>query len=194
VTPHLSRNAQLVKFFAQQYRGVPRTRLVKLIYMADLLAREYLGEPISTLDYYKYKHGPYDEAIESAVGELVASKLADDIRDPWGRGLYKRVVDLRQSIPFDFSLGESAVLDYVVTNYRDMDMKELLVDVVYETKPFKAVSRYKQKLPMGIVNNAGTAAVGFKLEEILRAEQAGRSGDFVTLSEFVDELRAKAPA
>jgi hypothetical protein len=194
VTPHLSRNAKLVKFFAQQYRGVPRTRLVKLIYLADLLAREYLGAPISTLEYYKYKHGPYDEAIEDAIGELVASRLAEDIKDPWGRGLYKRVMDLRRPVPFDFSLGESAVLDYVVTNYLDMDMKELLVDVVYETTPFKAVGRYNQKLPMRIADNSGTAMVGFNLEEILRAEQAGRSGDFVTLSEFVVELRAKAPA
>lgn len=191
---HLSRNAQLVKFFAQQYRGVPRKHLVKLIYMADLLAREYLGEPVSSFNWYKYTHGPYDKAVEDAVAELVEAGLVKDERDPWWKGSYHRVVDLHQVVPFKFTIGESAVLDYVVTNYLNMPTNELVDDVVYNTTPFKAASRIGQRLPMEMVNNQGTAVVGFRLEEVLRAEQEGRSDEDLTLSEFVNELRAKAPA
>lgn len=194
MTPHLTRNAQLVKFFGQLYRGIPRTHLVKLIYMTDLLAREYLGEPVSSLNWYKYKHGPFDEAIEEAVAELVAAGLVEDKEDRWGRGLYKRVVDRYRAVPFDFTLGESAVLDYVATNYLNMSLKELLHDVVYPTAPFRATARMGQRIPMEIVDNTGTGLVGFRLEEVLRAEQEGRGENNVTLSEFVDELRAKAPA
>ncbi len=194
MTPHLSRNAQLVKFFAQQYPGVPRKHLVKLIYMADLLAREYLGKPISSLNWYKYRHGPYDKNIENAVDELVEARLIEDVRDPWWKGRYHRVVDLHQPVPFGFTLGESAVLDYVVTNYLRMPTEELVKDVVYHTAPFKAVHRVGQLLPMEMVDNRGTAVVGFRLEEVLRAEREGRSEEDMTLSEFVNELRAKAPA
>ncbi len=192
--PSLSRNAQLVKFFAQQYRGIPRKHLVKVIYMADLLAREYLGKPISSFTWYRYKHGPYDKRIEDAVSELVAADLVEDTKDPWWRGAYHRVLDSHQPIPFDFSLGELAVLDYVNTNYVRMNTDELVNDVVYKTKPFVSTNRHNELLPMDAVNHSGTKRVGFRLEEVLLAEQEARRGDFMPLNEFMDELRAKAPA
>ncbi len=194
MSPDLSRNAQLVKFFAQQYRGIPRKHLVKLIYMADLLSLEYLGEQISSFRWYKYKHGPYDQAIEVAVEELVEAGLVSDEREPWWKGSYHRVVDHHQPVPFDFGIGELAVLAYVVKNYLQMTTKELVSDVVYQTEPFKAMSRNGQRIPMESAKHAGTKRVGFRLEDVLRAEQEAKDGDSVTLSEFVDELRAKAPA
>ena len=191
----LSRNAQLVKYFAQQSRGLPRTRLVKLIYMTDVLARQYLGRQVSSLRYYRYKFGPYDRAIESAVAELVESGYAEERREIWStEGAYRRLFDLHQPTSFTFDLCESAILDYVSTNYVDMPWKELLQDVVYETAPMKAGVRKKQYLPMDMINDSGTRIVGFKLDEILRLEQESRPDDFVSLSDFVDELRAKAPS
>ncbi len=194
----LSRNAQLVKFFAQAYRGVPRKHLVKFIFEADVLAREYLGKPISTLRYRRDKYGPYDPAIDQAVQELVDAGHAEEKRDPWYssgiRGAHHRVMDMRRPVAFDFDLGESAVLDYVVRNYLDMPFEEFLRDVIYETAPMKAGVRKGDALPMDDLNHTGTKRVGFHLSEVLQAEEAGRRGDYVTLSAFVDELRAQAPA
>jgi hypothetical protein len=81
----------------------------------------------------------------------------------------------------------------VTTNYVNMDTTEFINLVVKETAPFKAASRMRERLPMEMVDNQGTALVGFRLEEVLRAEREGRDDD-ITLSEFVNELRAKAPA
>jgi len=192
--PKLSRDAQLVKFFAQQYQGVPRKHLVKLLYMTDLLAREYLGEPISSFVWYRHKHGPYDRNVESAIQELVVADLVRDVRDPWWRGHYQRLIDLHEPIPFEFSIGQLAVLEYVSANYVNMPTKEFVEQVVYETKPFKATHRNGQRLPMDAVNHAGTRRVGFRLEDVLQAEHEARKGDFKYLTEFVNELRAKAPA
>jgi len=75
-----------------------------------------------------------------------------------------------------------------------MNWEEFLRDVVYETAPMKAVNRKGQKLPMTMLDDVGTKRVGFRLAEVLLAEQQGRSGDYVTLGAFVNELRAKAPA
>jgi hypothetical protein len=203
VPESLSRNALLVKFFAQAYRGVPRTNLVKYIYEADLLAREYLGRPVSTFEYKRDKFGPYDDAIDEAVAELVAAGHVREEREGWfgnlkagvrRQGAYLRVFDEHRPVSFDFDLGESAALDYVVTNYVPMPWKEFLYDVVYESAPMKAGTQMGKPLPMNAVNNAGTRRIGFRLEEVLRAEEAGRRGDFVTLTAFVDELRAQAPA
>lgn len=191
----LSRNAQLVKYFAQQYRGVPRTRLVKFIYMADVLARQYLGAPVSQFRYIRHRFGPYDSAIEDAVRELEAAGLVEQKTDWWDVGKRsERVVDLHRPIPFDFSLGEGAVLDYVVTNYVGMPWKEFLHDVVYETPPMQGERPMGAPLPMSLLDDTGTRQAGFALAEVLIAENAARRGDVVTLSEFISELRAKAPA
>ena len=74
----LSRNALLVKYFAQIYAGIPRKYLVKFIYEADVLAREYLGHPLSTLKYRWDKYGPYDETIDKAVAELIDAGHAEE--------------------------------------------------------------------------------------------------------------------
>ncbi len=86
------------------------------------------------------------------------------------------------------------MLDYVVTNYLNMPFEEFLHDVIYETAPMKKAGPKGTKLPMEVADNIGTKKVGFRLEEILKAEEAGRRGEFITLSAFVDELRAQTPA
>jgi Protein of unknown function (DUF4065) len=194
----LSRNALLVKFFSQAYRGLPRTNLVKYVYEADVLAREYIGRPISTLTYHRDKYGPYDAAIENAVEELIAGGYVEEKKERWSFrrrwGAYKRLFDQHRPVAFDFDLAESAVLNYVVTNYLNMPFDEFLKDVVYETAPMKAGTPLGELLPMDRLNNTGTERVGFQLSEVLRAEEEGRRGNCVTLSAFVDELRAQAPA
>ena len=110
------------------------------------------------------------------------------------RGAYKRLFDTHLPVAFDFDLAQSAVLDYVVTNYRDMPFKEFLYDVVYETPPMKAGKRLGELLPMSALDNTGTGRVGFVLADVLRAEEEGRRGETVTLGAFVDELRSQAPA
>ncbi len=196
----LSRNALLVKYFAQVYAGIPRKHLVKFIYEADVLAREYLGRPLSTFTYRKDAYGPYDPAIKEAVQELIAAGHVEEKRDRWvvgwgeWEGAYMRLMDQHHPVAFNFDLGESAVLDYVVTNYLDMPFKEFLHDVIYETLPMKAAGPKGSRLPMELSDHAGTRKVGFHLDEVLSAEEAGRRGEFITLSAFVAELRAQAPA
>jgi len=195
----LSRNAQLVKFFAEQYSGVPRTVLVKFIYMADLIAREYLGEPISEFTYHLDKHGPYDSAIEDAVAEVVAADLGWETTEryplPGGdQGRYIRLHVNRRPIPFNLTLGQNEVLAYVVKNYVPMPKAEFLEQVVYQTPPMKAVDRLKDLLPMDMVNNTGRKAVGFDLEGVLQAERRARTEPLLTLADFMSGVQAAISA
>ncbi len=181
----LSKTAQVLKYFAQQYRsgtkpGIPRTRLMKMAYLSDLLAREYLGQPITDFAYYRFHYGPYDRAIVDVVDELVAANLAElkfEIGDEYET---KLLVDLGRPVFFDFSAGETEILSYVARNYLRMPLKELLTDVVYETLPMKQTSRLDETLPMGASDNRGKDAVGFDLEEMLLAERQIDEGKFTT--------------
>src|SRR5437868_6258499 len=126
----ISRNAQVLKFFAQQDRGIPRKRLVKMVYETDIIARQYLGGPISTFEWRLFQYGPYSREFPLAVEELVAVGLAwtQDIEPTEDGPGWKRLYDSGKPIVFDFKLEENEVLAYVSTNYLSMPMEELLWD------------------------------------------------------------------
>ena len=195
---HITRDAQLLKFFAQQYSGIPRKRLVKMAYLADLISRQYLGHPITTFEYRVNHFGPYSPAIEDAVKELVSKDLAltrDSQPDEDGQDAWKLLFDVGKRVVFDFSLGENEVLAYVADNYLDMSMDELLEDVVYPTAPFQAVrNEFRARIPMELVNGQEKQFVGFDLEAVIKAEQQAELGGYATAREFFDGLRARYTA
>ena len=192
----LSRDAQLLKFFAQQYPGIPRKRLVKLAYMADLIARQYLGHPVSSFAYRADHYGPYPPTITDAIAELEAEGLAwtqDSEPTDDGPG-WKKLFDSGRRIEFDFTMEENEVLGYVVKNYLRMSMDELLEDVVYVTAPYRAATVFREQLPMDVVDNEGRRLAGFELGKVLRAERQAEAGDFLSAREYFDGLRNRIAA
>lgn len=187
--PEISRTAQVLRYFAQQYqavsnKGIPRLRLVKMAYMSDVLAREYLESPVTSFNYYRYHLGPYDDAIIDAIEELVNAGLAET-RTEWSEtGDTKRLVGRGAPIAFQFTAGELEVMKYVADTYMTMEMREFIEDVVYLTVPMVEAKdrdpRDKVPLNMDQLNNVGTERVGFRLEDVLRAEEAIRAGRYVT--------------
>jgi hypothetical protein len=192
----ISKNAQVLKFFAQQYRGIPRKRLVKVVYETDLIAREYLGAPVTTFEYRLDQFGPYCPEIPAAVNELVASGLAwtKEIEATEDGPGWKKLYDSGQRVIFDFTLAENEILAYVAANYLNMPMLELLNDVVYETKPYKAARQFHERLAMEIVDNEGRRLAGFDLDRIIKAEQQARAGDYLIAAQFFDGLRNRITA
>ncbi|MES2178015.1 MAG: Panacea domain-containing protein [Gemmatimonadota bacterium] len=181
--PALSKTAQLLRYFAQQYQapsgvaGIPRKRLMKMAYLSDMLALEYLGEAITEYQYIRYTYGPYDEAIKDTIDEIVAAGMGE-IRTVWDNE--QRTIQLLARgvpAPFDFTPGQMEVMRYVVMNYLRMPMEELLRDVVYSSAPMTDAEMSKP-LPMEVLRNRGTQKVGFELEAMLRAEQEIASGRF----------------
>ena len=58
--PKLSRNAQVLRYLLEVAPGVGHTLLAKFAYLADLIARQYLGGPITEMQYRYDNHGPFD--------------------------------------------------------------------------------------------------------------------------------------
>jgi hypothetical protein len=66
---HRKLNA-ILEFFVHRHSGdVATTKLVKLTYLADLLAVKKLGRPISDVDYIYYDHGPWSRIFHDALDE-----------------------------------------------------------------------------------------------------------------------------
>lgn len=194
--PDLTKTAQVLKFFAQQHGppGVPRKRLVKLAYMADILARQYLGRQITDFVYIKDHYGPNDRSLPGYVTELAEAGLAEEGRQFSPPFCTFRLRDMGRPIAFGFTPGENEILGYVANNYLDMELEEFIELVVKETDPWKEVTRQGEKLPMDLVDGAARDEVGFDLEAVIRAEVQAEAGEYRTLAELSDELRAAISA
>lgn len=195
MTDRLSHNAQLLKFFAQQYRGIPRKRLVKLVFMADIIGRQYLGKPLSSIQWTLYHYGPYSQEIPDAIDELERQGLCwTEVKHAPGEATWKKLYDSGRPTLFGFSLAEDEVLAFVVANYLDMPMEELLDDVVYQTAPYKKAQGFDQPLQMDLVDGEGKKEFGFDLGAIARAERQAEEGDFLTAREYFNGLRDRITA
>jgi hypothetical protein len=188
----LSRNAQVLKYFAQQHtRGIGRMRLQNLAYLADLEARRYLGKPVTTFEYTWSNNGPLDDGLYAAIDEIERLGLASQIEIPWPSYVEHRLVDAGKAVPFTFTAPESAVLSFVADKYLDSPLARLLSEVVYETRPMQDVGRKGDRLPMEIVDNEGRNELGYDLEAVLEAEKEMEQGRFTTASALFDELRGR---
>jgi len=192
----LSKTAQVLKFFAQQHGppGVPRKRLVKLAYVSDVLARQYLGRPITDFQYIKDHYGPNDRSLPDYVRELEEAGYAEQGREfnpPWRT---YRLRDAGRPVAFGFTPGENEILGYVATNYMDMDLDEFIEEVVKATDPYKAATREGERLPMHLLDGMAREEIGFDLEAVIRSEQQAEAGEYVTLSGLAGELRAQVSA
>jgi len=58
--PALTRTAQALRLLLEVAPGAGHTVLAKLAYLADLLARQHLGRPITGMEYTYDNHGPFD--------------------------------------------------------------------------------------------------------------------------------------
>jgi antitoxin SocA-like protein len=189
----VSKTAQLLHFFAKEHgrEGVPRKRLIKLAYMADILARQYLGHPISGFEYVKDHFGPNARELPDYTAELDTLDLAKEVSAPTGGGKYSTICLRSVNRPTDyaFSLGENEILGYVMVNYADMDLDEFIREVVKKTDPFLTATQHLEKLEMEVVDNTGRDAVGFDLEKVLHAETQFSEGQYSTLADFSRDIR-----
>lgn len=194
----LSREARVLKYFSQRARGesLGVTKLLKLAYLSDLFAREWLGRPITSFRYVYHHHGPFDSGLYSAIDELETSRLVRTERSAFlsfrSRRERRGVVDEGAIADLGFTPAEERILDYVAREFGPMPLDELLARV-YETAPMKAAER-KKPIPMHIADNAGKAELGYDLAEVMEQEREIDQGNYVLAGDFFDALRSQTLA
>lgn len=189
----ISKNAQIIKFFVgRSPHGIGRTKLLKLVYLADLEARKLMGKPISSFDYHWHHHGPFDASIYDAVKELEDGEHAHTQEINHGGGyVEKKLIDDDGPTPFDFSEAEFEIMRFVAARFMAVPLRELLDSVVYKSRPMREVEARGDRLVMEAVDNQDRSRIGFDFEEVVQADAAAREGDYVLASEFFDGLRTQ---
>ena len=181
----VSKNAQVVKHFLalSSPQGLGRTKLVKLVYLADLESRKIMGRAITSFRYIWHHHGPWDNDFFATFEELVSQGYAQGRTINYGAGMIEKQLVDGKAVTSSLAAAETAILEFVTSRYMWVELQDLLDNVVYESPPMKKVDR-GALLPMDIVDNTVSQRVGFDLEELLEAEAAVLKGEYVTAEEF----------
>src|SRR6266480_3155690 len=77
----MSREEELVAFFVQRCGGdgnLGRTRLMKLLYLADYEARRFLGRPLSGAKYVWHLFGPWDPRLPTWINRLKGAAVLEE--------------------------------------------------------------------------------------------------------------------
>jgi len=196
----LGREEELVAFFVKHCGGdgnLGRTRLMKLLYLADYEARRFLGHPVSGAKYIWHFFGPYDRRFPSWIsrlrdrGVLVETPVAY----PSGKEGFLFTPGSKQATQ-SFSPVEYEILSYVCRHYSRVDLRELLEDVVYQTEPMMRAKKLKGKatekpLEMDIVNGTKLRDTTVRLDELLERRRQLRAGEGLPHSDAMTALDQK---
>ena len=188
-----TKTCQIVKYLVSRLPGrLGKTKIVKLLYLADLESRRLMGKPISEMRYRWYNHGPWDERVDVCLKALTEAKSIEVEIYPmhgWYGSLYH---NLGGNIDSGLSQAEKRILDYLIQEYGQKKLKELLEEIVYETTPMKDVRERKafnEFLRMELVDNELRAAFGdVDFEDLVAGENDILEGRSTPLSEVLSEL------
>lgn len=188
---------ELVAFFANQCGDdgtLGRTRLMKLMYLADYESRRYLGKPISGINYVWHHYGPYDRTLQARINKLKRSKVITEtpVLYPNGREGYLYCRGAMRA-PISFTPAQVEIISYVARKYSQVELRELLDDVVYKTEPMQKALKEGRKakgkpLDMGSVNGAKSADFTVPFEELLTRSASVRAGRFVPHAEAMHRV------
>ena len=190
----ISKNAQVLMYFLEESeKWIGHTRLVKLLYLADLEARKVLGGPLTTLVYVWHHHGPWDTAFFRVREELIDSGFAES-REVLSQGYSNRQLRALKGRPLDdaISVEDLHILRYVAGEYMDTPLTTLLSEIVYKTPPMEAVATKGQQLPMNSVNDIERRKTRIDLKDMLEAEGMAAAGDFLDMETFFRGIQSEA--
>ena len=118
---------------------VVRTRIMKILYLADFIAKSRLGRTITGAKYRYYFYGPYSRDVIDAIIKLKKEGYLTDNTELTKFGLAHdyRPTEKAYKIQFEhLTKEEREILDSVIKKFGRNELLRLL-DVVYATEPIR---------------------------------------------------------
>ncbi|ELY77942.1 Panacea domain-containing protein [Natrinema gari] len=142
----------MIEYLVSHFSGnaLTRTKLVKLLYLADRESYIARDRQISNLNYIKYHYGPYSEDIVDTLQEMDGDK----IRELSGRssnGTYYRYEANSDYEGSTLTREERAILKQVLREFEDTQTKQL-VETVYDLDDLDSIEKYTPLLQDTNVN------------------------------------------
>jgi uncharacterized phage-associated protein len=112
---------------------INRTKLAKLLYLADLRAVEEFGRPMSGLRWYWYYHGPWDNSVYPLLEDLDA-RGAVESEELDRDGYTEHRLRVRRDVAVDIDARFAKIVAGVVHDY-GLQAAGSLRDLTYQTAP-----------------------------------------------------------
>ena len=110
-----------------------RTKLVKLIYLADVKAKRELNRTISGVNYVYHFYGPYSPKIIEKALEMDGEEIKEIYNPLWDRyEYYKGKKGRRMSLKEE----EIKILDSIIKEYDGLSTQKIK-EVAYNTKEMR---------------------------------------------------------
>lgn len=145
---------QLIKYFVYETKGhITKTQLVKFLYLADLYSVKWTGQQLTELDWYYYRHGPWHEDIDAALGRMNGKEI---LQDSQGDAVLIRLGPKAGSVE-ELTLPTS--LKLILENIRrewagaSPDRLKQLLEYIYSTAPMlevKEAHKPEEKVPLNL--------------------------------------------
>ena len=199
--------AVILAFAQELEQPIHKTKLVKLVYLADNLFCEHVGRTLTGLEYVWDNYGP--NAISNAIvkeADALANAAVLHVRDSVSMyGTESRTYEaypltpVAKELPLDFT--EREFVGKIVKQYGALGVSAIVAESK-RTAPFKGATQYqrlemKQREGLAKLRRQLEATPGYleSLDEdvkiILAGEKAGR---WKTLEEIEEERRKRRQA
>lgn len=137
----LDKNTSAVIFYLiSRLDGVlGKTHLQKLLFLSDLLSVKKLKEPITSLEFIRYKHGPFAQTVDVYTADLVNKGLIDAREFPLSSKpgktytryhLKKPMPQAKEALLGLIGAEKLMVVDGVADSYGNLSLQNLL-DIIY---------------------------------------------------------------
>lgn len=136
-----------LKFAANEHGNVPKTKLAKLLYLADFTNFFKSLEPMSGVKYRRLDYGPVADIFFSITDDLLESgKINIDILDRGAQMISSRTKEEDTS---ELSESELSQIKEICESWKDKPTQEI-VNFTHEQKPWK-MCRDGEYIPYSLI-------------------------------------------
>jgi len=140
----------LVAILKEHGNSLPKTKLLKLAYLVDLIHARRFGKRIIDEIWIYYLYGPYIERYDEILGEGPFEIMEFETEDE----TIAQLVSLEESeSSAQLELDIGLIVEKVVSEYGEMPLKELLNYIYFETEPMMNAKNRMEELNFGTVQN-----------------------------------------
>jgi uncharacterized phage-associated protein len=119
---------------------ITRTKLAKLLYLADLRAVEELGRPGSGVEWRWWHYGPFSKLLQSVEEDLVSAGVVErEATENYYGGAEFRL-RLGREVPVDVDAQFAVIIESIVLEYGNLAASSLR-DLTYQTAPMREAQR-----------------------------------------------------
>ncbi|GAH00620.1 unnamed protein product, partial [marine sediment metagenome] len=132
-----------IYYLVKKSKYLGKTKLIKLLYLADYEHYKYFDNEISDIEYIRWNFGPYSPEVCDCIDEMVAIKIITiqrGISVLKSRDYYSFNIIGKYNYTDDLKTEEIEFIKYILKKYDHLEIDEL-IKIAYATEPMTETSR-----------------------------------------------------